>query len=158
MSIFDIKYRCQSLSLASCHFVLIVVVKSRRHNQARSGEVLTRIFVPTISSMVILYGSLATFYFILPVLGKASRHNQKWRGSDENIRANLQQYGLSQYYLDALVADASIHSMWNLYSMFDAIITDRKYSLNLCGRYLHLKGELKAHIHISLYESNTLIE
>ncbi|KAF4796601.1 tRNA (guanine(10)-N2)-methyltransferase like protein [Turdus rufiventris] len=57
-------------------------------------------------------------------LGKASRKNQKWRGPDENIRANLRQYGLEKYYLDALVADSS-RPIWRKGMLFDAIITDR---------------------------------
>ncbi|EPY77482.1 hypothetical protein CB1_001251027 [Camelus ferus] len=56
-------------------------------------------------------------------LGKASRKNQKWRGPDENIRANLRQYGLEKYYLDVLVSDASKPS-WRKGTFFDAIITD----------------------------------
>ncbi|KAK2114299.1 tRNA methyltransferase 11 [Saguinus oedipus] len=56
-------------------------------------------------------------------LGKASRKNQKWRGPDENIRANLRQYGLEKYYLDVLVSDASKPS-WRKGTYFDAIITD----------------------------------
>lgn len=59
-------------------------------------------------------------------LGKASRKNQKWRGPDENIRANLRQYGLEKYYLDVLVSDASKPS-WRKGTYFDAIITDRKF-------------------------------
>lgn len=58
--------------------------------------------------------------------GKASRKNQKWRGPDENIRANLRQYGLEKYYLDVLVSDASKPS-WRKGTYFDAIITDRKF-------------------------------
>ncbi|XP_055390930.1 tRNA (guanine(10)-N2)-methyltransferase homolog isoform X6 [Bubalus kerabau] len=56
--------------------------------------------------------------------GKASRKNQKWRGPDENIRANLRQYGLEKYYLDVLVSDAS-KPCWRKGTYFDAIITDR---------------------------------
>ncbi|EMP39087.1 tRNA guanosine-2'-O-methyltransferase TRM11 like protein, partial [Chelonia mydas] len=59
-------------------------------------------------------------------LGKASRKNQKWRGPDENIRANLRQYGLEKYYLDALVSDAS-KPIWRKGMLFDAIITDHTH-------------------------------
>lgn len=64
----------------------------------------------------------------IPLLlpGKASRKNQKWRGPDENIRANLRQYGLEKFYLDALVADSS-RPIWRKGMLFDAIITDRKF-------------------------------
>ncbi|XP_059797252.1 tRNA (guanine(10)-N2)-methyltransferase homolog isoform X5 [Balaenoptera ricei] len=61
-------------------------------------------------------------------LGKASRKNQKWRGPDENIRANLRQYGLEKYYLDVLVSDASKPS-WRKGTYFDAVITDPPYGI-----------------------------
>ena len=61
-------------------------------------------------------------------LGKASWKNQKWRGPDENIRANLRQYGLEKYYLDVLVSDASKPS-WKKGTYFDAIITDPPYGI-----------------------------
>ena len=61
-------------------------------------------------------------------LGKSSRKGQKWRTPDENVKANLQQYGLGQQYLDVMVADASLYNdMWRCPQggMVDAIITDR---------------------------------
>ncbi|XP_061115117.1 tRNA (guanine(10)-N2)-methyltransferase homolog isoform X1 [Conger conger] len=61
-------------------------------------------------------------------IGKASRKNQKWRGPDENIRANLRQYGLEQLYLDVLVSDAS-KAIWREAALFDAIITDPPYGI-----------------------------
>nr|XP_033792994.1 tRNA (guanine(10)-N2)-methyltransferase homolog isoform X3 [Geotrypetes seraphini] len=60
--------------------------------------------------------------------GKASRKNQKWRGPDENIRANLRQYGLEKQYLDVLVSDAS-KPIWKKEELFDAIITDPPYGI-----------------------------
>lgn len=54
--------------------------------------------------------------------------NQKWRGPDENIRANLRQYGLEKFYLDVLVSDASKPS-WRKGTYFDAIITDPPYGI-----------------------------
>ncbi|XP_061063241.1 tRNA (guanine(10)-N2)-methyltransferase homolog isoform X3 [Eubalaena glacialis] len=68
-------------------------------------------------------------------LGKASRKNQKWRGPDENIRANLRQYGLEKYYLDVLVSDASKPS-WRKGTYFDAVITDPE-TLVLGGRLVY---------------------
>lgn len=74
-------------------------------------------------------------FFSVPCLpsapGKASRKNQKWRGPDENIRANLRQYGLEKYYLDALVSDSS-RPIWRKGMLFDAIITDRKFFHAFC--------------------------
>ncbi|XP_014348366.1 tRNA (guanine(10)-N2)-methyltransferase homolog isoform X2 [Latimeria chalumnae] len=61
-------------------------------------------------------------------LGKASRKNQKWRGPDENIRANLRQYNLENSYIDVLVSDAS-KTIWKKRSLFDAIITDPPYGI-----------------------------
>ncbi|XP_073193338.1 tRNA (guanine(10)-N(2))-methyltransferase homolog isoform X3 [Lepidochelys kempii] len=65
--------------------------------------------------------------------GKASRKNQKWRGPDENIRANLRQYGLEKYYLDALISDAS-KPIWRKGMLFDAIITDPPYGIREATR------------------------
>ncbi|KAG7469916.1 hypothetical protein MATL_G00133890 [Megalops atlanticus] len=61
-------------------------------------------------------------------IGKSSRKNQKWRGPDENIRANLRQYGLEQFYMDVLVADAS-KTIWREGQLFDAIVTDPPYGI-----------------------------
>ncbi len=48
-------------------------------------------------------------------------------GRDENVRANLQQYGLEKHYIDVLVADAA-KWVWRPTEMFDAIVTDRTLS------------------------------
>lgn len=61
-----------------------------------------------------------------PVAGKASRKNQKWRGPDENIRANLRQYGAESLYVDVMVSDAS-KPVWRKNAQFDAIVTDRTF-------------------------------
>ncbi|XP_023266176.1 tRNA (guanine(10)-N2)-methyltransferase homolog [Seriola lalandi dorsalis] len=60
--------------------------------------------------------------------GRSSRINQKWRGPDENIRANLRQYGIEKMYLDVMVSDAS-KSVWREAALFDAIITDPPYGI-----------------------------
>ncbi|XP_016152909.1 PREDICTED: tRNA (guanine(10)-N2)-methyltransferase homolog isoform X2 [Ficedula albicollis] len=73
-------------------------------------------------------------------LGKASRKNQKWRGPDENIRANLRQYGLEKYYLDALVADSS-RPIWRKGMLFDAIITDPPYGIREAPRRMGSQKE-----------------
>lgn len=90
---------------------------------------------------------LRMIFFFLSLSGKASRKNQKWRGPDENIRANLRQYGLEKYYLDALVSDSS-RPVWRKGMLFDAIITDRKFVNAFCclitmtqillPRYMHM--------------------
>lgn len=60
--------------------------------------------------------------------GRSSRKNQKWRGPDENIRANLRQYGTENMYLDVMVSDAS-KPVWREAALFDAIITDPPYGI-----------------------------
>ena len=45
-------------------------------------------------------------------------------GRDENVMANLRQYGLEHRYVDMLVADAA-SSVWRQQEVFDAIVTDR---------------------------------
>ncbi|KAF3691652.1 tRNA (guanine(10)-N2)-methyltransferase -like protein [Channa argus] len=60
--------------------------------------------------------------------GRSSRKNQKWRGPDENIRANLRQYGTEKMYLDVMVSDAS-KPVWREAALFDAIITDPPYGI-----------------------------
>uniref|UniRef100_A0A673GS36 tRNA (guanine(10)-N(2))-methyltransferase TRMT11 n=1 Tax=Sinocyclocheilus rhinocerous TaxID=307959 RepID=A0A673GS36_9TELE len=61
-------------------------------------------------------------------IGKASRKNQKWRGPDENIRANLRQYGTESLYVDVMVSDAS-KPVWRTNAQFDAIVTDPPYGI-----------------------------
>ncbi|XP_019375860.1 PREDICTED: tRNA (guanine(10)-N2)-methyltransferase homolog [Gavialis gangeticus] len=74
-------------------------------------------------------------------LGKASRKNQKWRGPDENIRANLRQYGLEKCYLDALVSDAST-PIWRKGVLFDAIITDPPYGIREATKRIGSQKEI----------------
>ncbi|KAM8946538.1 tRNA (guanine(10)-N(2))-methyltransferase TRMT11 [Pelodytes ibericus] len=74
-------------------------------------------------------------------LGKATRMNQKWRGPDENIRANLRQYGLEKYYLDVLLSDAS-KPIWRKGPLFDAIITDPPYGIRESTRKTGTQKEI----------------
>ncbi|XP_061806423.1 tRNA (guanine(10)-N2)-methyltransferase homolog isoform X2 [Nerophis lumbriciformis] len=60
--------------------------------------------------------------------GRSSRKNQKWRGPDENIRANLRQYGTEKTFVDVMVSDAS-KLVWRKTPLFDAIITDPPYGI-----------------------------
>lgn len=93
-----------------------------------SGRVYESFSYIIVSCSVYFFFSLS---ISLSLPGKASRKNQKWRGPDENIRANLRQYGLEKYYLDALVADFS-RPIWRKGMLFDAIITDRKFFTAFC--------------------------
>ncbi|OWF53424.1 tRNA (guanine(10)-N2)-methyltransferase homolog [Mizuhopecten yessoensis] len=68
-------------------------------------------------------------YLLLHARGKPSRAKQEKRESDESIQANLCQYGLGDFYLDAVIGDASKHRMWRQQPMFDAIITDPPYGV-----------------------------
>lgn len=69
--------------------------------------------------------------FIFCFEAKPSRCTQKKRDKNESIRANLQQYGLEKFYVDALVADSSKSGMWRQQTAFDVIITDRKLLFEL---------------------------
>jgi len=60
--------------------------------------------------------------------GLSSRQGQKYRSKNENIRNNLKQYGLEDYFLDILVADFSTPYIKCGYK-FDAIITDPPYGI-----------------------------
>ncbi|KAL5014481.1 hypothetical protein ScPMuIL_008751 [Solemya velum] len=80
-------------------------------------------------------------YLLLHAKGKPSRHNQKKRASDESVRANLQQYGLSQYYIDILVADSSKQSLWRTSQLFDAIITDPPYGIREGAKKIGAENE-----------------
>ncbi|XP_072913448.1 tRNA (guanine(10)-N2)-methyltransferase homolog isoform X2 [Hemitrygon akajei] len=82
-------------------------------------------------------------YNIIHGRGKASRKNQKWRGPDENIRANLRQYGLEKFYVDVLVSDTS-KNIWRKANIFDAIITDPPYGIRESTRKTgSQKGSIK---------------
>ncbi|XP_033126865.1 tRNA (guanine(10)-N2)-methyltransferase homolog [Anneissia japonica] len=74
--------------------------------------------------------------------GKSSRKNQLYRGKDENIRANLRQYGLEHLYIDVLLADFSCN-VWREQPMFDAIVTDPPYGIRESTRKIGSKKEKK---------------
>lgn len=114
----------------------------------------------TIDCASLIFGAISVFLFILNwdhkcqewnltavkhnynqnflcVPGRSSRKNQKWRGPDENIRANLRQYGTEKMYLDVMVSDAS-KPVWKKGPLFDAIITDRRFCQHLAyANHLH---------------------
>ena len=49
---------------------------------------------------------------------------------DENVLANLRQYGLEAHYVDMVVADAA-RCVWKPQEIFDAIVTDRELAFFL---------------------------
>ncbi|CAJ1061533.1 tRNA (guanine(10)-N2)-methyltransferase homolog [Xyrichtys novacula] len=67
-------------------------------------------------------------YNIIHGKGRSSRKNRTWRGPDENIRANLRQYGTEKMYVDVMVSDAA-KPVWKKAALFDAIITDPPYGI-----------------------------
>ncbi|XP_022101515.1 tRNA (guanine(10)-N2)-methyltransferase homolog isoform X3 [Acanthaster planci] len=74
--------------------------------------------------------------------GKTSRKGVgQYRGKDENIRANLRQYGLEHLYLDVLVSDFSCQ-VWRVQPLFDAIITDPPYGIRESTRKIGGSKEL----------------
>uniref|UniRef100_A0A2I3H8M1 tRNA (guanine(10)-N(2))-methyltransferase TRMT11 n=1 Tax=Nomascus leucogenys TaxID=61853 RepID=A0A2I3H8M1_NOMLE len=85
-------------------------------------------------------------------LGMASRKNQIWRGPDENIRANLCQYGLEKYDLEVLVSDASKPS-WREGTYFDPPCGIRE-STRRTGSLKEIPNEIEkcpeSHIPVSL--------
>ncbi|XP_068737691.1 tRNA (guanine(10)-N2)-methyltransferase homolog isoform X1 [Montipora capricornis] len=76
-------------------------------------------------------------YTLLHGRGRSSRANSKgkWRGRNENFRANLAQYGLSSRFSDMLVADAGRLGLRQI-PLFDAIITDPPYGIREGARKL----------------------
>ncbi|MBN3319323.1 TRM11 methyltransferase, partial [Atractosteus spatula] len=104
------------------------------HGKVKANDLVFDPFVGTGSLLVACahFGSYVCGtdidYNTIHGIGKASRKNQKWRGPDENIRANLRQYGAEKSYIDVLVSDAS-KNVWRTGSLFDAIITDPPYGI-----------------------------
>ncbi|ESO02281.1 hypothetical protein HELRODRAFT_132449, partial [Helobdella robusta] len=83
-------------------------------------------------------------YNIITGVGKSSRAGQKYRCREESIRNNLKQYGLEARYIDAFIADASLHDkLWKFSKkgLFDAIITDPPYGIREPTTKLGFKKE-----------------
>uniref|UniRef100_A0A8D0GCG2 tRNA (guanine(10)-N(2))-methyltransferase TRMT11 n=1 Tax=Sphenodon punctatus TaxID=8508 RepID=A0A8D0GCG2_SPHPU len=117
------------------------------HGRVKPNDVVFDPFVGT-GSLLIASAHFGAYvcgtdidYNTVHGLGKASRKNQKWRGPDENIRANLRQYGLEKYYIDALVSDAS-QAIWRKRMLFDAVITDPPYGIRESTRRTGLQKEV----------------
>lgn len=105
-------------------------------NQAlcQKGDLVLDPFVGT-GSMLVAAAKFGSFVLgsdidYLMVMGKArpSRITQKVREKDENILSNLKQYNCGDKYVDVIVSDFS-NCVWSDSICFDAIITDREYSL-----------------------------
>lgn len=72
-------------------------------------------------------------YKVIHGRGKSSRPNKKYRGPDENIQANFQQYKLTNNYIGVVLADAS-KPVWRANAFCDAIITDPPYGIREATR------------------------
>jgi len=72
---------------------------------------------------------------------KPCRSKVKQRDPDENIRANLKQYGLESKYLDVVLSDFS-RPLWNKFE-FDAIITDPPYGIREAAKKIGSNKEYK---------------
>ena len=68
-------------------------------------------------------------------------------GQDENVYANLLQYGLEKCYIDMLVSDSAC-SVWRNKELFDAIITDRKIP-TIFNEHHHYFINEYIHVHVS---------
>uniref|UniRef100_A0A3P8VNX0 tRNA (guanine(10)-N(2))-methyltransferase TRMT11 n=1 Tax=Cynoglossus semilaevis TaxID=244447 RepID=A0A3P8VNX0_CYNSE len=88
-------------------------------------------------------------YNIIHGKGRSSRKNQKWRGPDENIRANLRQYDKEKMYVDVMVSDAS-KSVWRKNPLFDAIITDPPYGIRESTRRTGSHKEITKPSHVAV--------
>ncbi|XP_016950739.1 tRNA (guanine(10)-N2)-methyltransferase homolog [Drosophila biarmipes] len=67
-------------------------------------------------------------YMMVHARCRPSRITQKVREKDESIRANLEQYGCADRYVDVVVADFS-NRLWHPRISFDSIITDPPYGI-----------------------------
>lgn len=64
-------------------------------------------------------------FLMLHARTKPSRISQKIRAKDESVKANMEQYNLSKYYLDVFVGDFATCPLVDSLK-FDSIICDRK--------------------------------
>ncbi|XP_063091120.1 tRNA (guanine(10)-N2)-methyltransferase homolog isoform X2 [Cavia porcellus] len=159
----------QSYSVKKRHFIGNTSMEAglsfimANHGRVKENDVVFDPFVGT-GSLLVASAHFGAYvcgtdidYNTVHGLGKATRKNQKWRGPDENIRANLRQYGLEKYYLDVLVSDASKPS-WRKGMYFDAIITDPPYGIRESTRRTGSQKEIpkglekcpESHVPVSL--------
>ncbi|XP_078052060.1 tRNA (guanine(10)-N(2))-methyltransferase TRMT11 [Augochlora pura] len=102
--------------------------------QVQKGDLVLDPFVGTGSLLVAAshFGgyTLGTDIDFLMLHGRTrpSRKMQKIREEDESIAANMEQYGTSSYYVDAVVSDFSV-PLWRSDMIVDAIITDPPYGI-----------------------------
>uniref|UniRef100_A0A2K5RJD9 tRNA (guanine(10)-N(2))-methyltransferase TRMT11 N-terminal domain-containing protein n=1 Tax=Cebus imitator TaxID=2715852 RepID=A0A2K5RJD9_CEBIM len=115
------------------------------HGKVKENDIVFDPFVQT----AVYYGLMITSaHFGAYVYGAdtdySTERKQIWKGPEENIRANLCQYGLQKYYLDVLVSEASKPS-WRKGTYVDAVITDPPHGIRESTR----TGSQKEIYHLS---------
>ncbi|KAI4477978.1 PREDICTED: tRNA (guanine(10)-N2)-methyltransferase homolog isoform X1 [Polistes canadensis] len=130
-------------------------------NQAlvRPGDIVLDPFVGTGSLLVAAshFGgyTLGTDIDFLMLHGRTrpTRITQKTREKDENVAANMEQYGKSSHYLDVVVSDFS-YPLWRSNMFIDAIITDPPYGIRESTERI---GTMKANPIIEEHQVSTHI-
>lgn len=102
--------------------------------QVQNGDLVLDPFVGTGSLLIAAsqFGgyTLGTDIDYLMLHGKTrpSRITQKYREIDENVAANMKQYGIMSNFVDVVVADFAC-PLWRQNANLDAIITDPPYGV-----------------------------
>ncbi|CAG2064587.1 unnamed protein product, partial [Timema podura] len=120
-------------------------------NQARvtSGDIILDPFVGS-GSLLVAAAQFGGYvlgtdidYLMLHGRTRPTRiQKKKHREKDESIRTNMEQYGRSSQYIDAVVADAAL-PMWRADFKLDAIITDPPYGIREAAERI---GSAKSYI------------
>ncbi|KAG7210249.1 hypothetical protein KM043_011797 [Ampulex compressa] len=127
--------------------------------QVQKGDIVFDPFVGTGSLLVAAshFGgyTLGTDIDFLMLHGRTrpSRITQKIRENDENVAANMIQYGVSSYYVDVVVSDFSC-PLWRSDMHIDAIITDPPYGIREATERI---GTLKVNPVIEEHQTSTHI-
>ena len=102
--------------------------------QVQNGDLVLDPFVGT-GSLLIAASQFGGYtlgtdidYLMLHGRTRPSRISQKAREIDENVAANMNQYGITSYFIDVVVADFS-RTLWRTNVNLDAIITDPPYGV-----------------------------
>ncbi|KAL2744071.1 tRNA (guanine(10)-N2)-methyltransferase [Vespula maculifrons] len=130
-------------------------------NQAliKTGDIVLDPFVGTGSLLVAAshFGgyTLGTDIDFLMLHGRTrpTRIKQKIREKDENVAANMEQYGRSSYYIDVVISDFS-YPLWKSDMFIDAIITDPPYGIRESTERI---GTMKANPVIEEHQVSTHI-
>ncbi|XP_047369766.1 tRNA (guanine(10)-N2)-methyltransferase homolog isoform X1 [Vespa velutina] len=127
--------------------------------QIKTGDIVLDPFVGTGSLLVAAshFGgyTLGTDIDFLMLHGRTrpTRIKQKIREKDENVAANMEQYGRSSYYIDVIISDFS-YPLWKSDMFIDAIITDPPYGIRESTERI---GTMKANPVIEEHQVSTHI-